>query len=63
MDFGIDPDNAFGGSYVILLKSGADTQLIFDRDGIGATHPVNLATITNATVTQTDVVLEGISGA
>ena len=49
MDFGIDQDNAFGGKYVTLLKSGAGTQLIFDRDGIGATTPVILATITNAT--------------
>lgn len=61
MAFGIDPDNAFGGRYVTLLKSGADTQLIFDRDGIGATTPVVLATITSATVTQADVMLEGFA--
>jgi hypothetical protein len=44
---------------VILLKSGADTQLIFDRDGIGAQPQVILATIVNANVAQVDVALEG----
>ena len=58
-DFGIDPDSAFTGSYVILLKSGADTQLIFDRDGIGAQPQVILATIVNADVAQVDVALRG----
>jgi len=61
MDFGIDPDNAFTGNYVILLKNGADTQLIFDSDGGGAFDPVMLATITNASLTQADVMLEGFA--
>jgi trimeric autotransporter adhesin len=59
-DFKINPADAFSGSYVTLLQVGADTQVIFDRDGIGASVPVVLATITNATLTQVDVLVEGI---
>jgi Ca2+-binding RTX toxin-like protein len=59
-DFKINPADAFSGSYVTLLQVGADTQVIFDRDGIGASVPVVLATVTNAALTQADVLVEGI---
>jgi Ca2+-binding RTX toxin-like protein len=59
-DFKINPADAFSGSYVTLLQVGADTQVIFDRDGIGASVPVVLATVTNVALTQADVLVEGI---
>jgi len=59
-DFGINPDLAFTGGYVYLIDGGANTDLLFDRDGaIGAAVPVVLATIVNANVAQVDVALQG----
>ncbi len=58
-DFGIDADNAFAGKFVILSKSGANTIVQFDQDGsAGGLGPVTLATVTSATVTAADFILE-----
>jgi Ca2+-binding RTX toxin-like protein len=63
-DFGINPDLAFTGGYVYLIDGGANTDLLFDKDGaIGAAVPVVLATIINANVAEVDVALQGFFGA
>ena len=59
IDFGIDADNALTGGYVILSKAGANTIVQFDQDGsAGGLGPVTLATVTRATVTAADLVME-----
>jgi Ca2+-binding RTX toxin-like protein len=59
IDFGIDADDAFTGGFVILSKAGANTIVRFDQDGsAGGLGLVTLATVTGATVTAADVVLE-----
>ena len=58
-DFGINADDAFTGNFVILSKAGANTIVQFDQDGsAGGLGPVTLATVTSATVTAADFVLE-----
>ncbi|HEV8391529.1 MAG TPA: hypothetical protein VGQ35_16880 [Dongiaceae bacterium] len=56
--FDIDFDDAFSGGFVLLTKSGTDTLVQFDSDGIAlsAAAPITLATVTDATVTQADVI-------
>jgi Ca2+-binding RTX toxin-like protein len=62
MDFGIDPSTALLGGYVFLVDNGANTDLLFDKDGaIGANVPLVLATIVNANVAQADVALQGLA--
>jgi Ca2+-binding RTX toxin-like protein len=59
VDFGINADDAFAGKFVIVSKSGANTIVQFDQDGsAGGLGPVTLATVTGATLTAADVVLE-----
>lgn len=59
IDFGINADDAFTGKFVILSKAGANTIVQFDQDGsAGGLGPVTLATVTSATVTAADLVLE-----
>jgi hypothetical protein len=60
-DFGINPDLAFSNNYIYLIDNGANTDLWFDRDGIGASVPVLLATIVNADVAQIDVAVQGFA--
>jgi trimeric autotransporter adhesin len=55
--FDIDPADAFTDQHVLFGKVGADTLLQFDSDGAGGAGPVTLATITGATLTQSDFVL------
>ena len=57
-DFGIDPADAIGGGYVLLTKSGDDTLVRFDKDGTGGTGPVTLATVVDAGVATTDLLLD-----
>ena len=58
-----NPDLAFTGGYVYLIDGGANTDLLFDRDGvIGAAVPIVLATIVNANVAQVDVAVQGFFG-
>jgi Ca2+-binding RTX toxin-like protein len=58
-DFGVDADNAFAGKFVVLGKSGANTIVQFDQDGSASgLAPVTLATVTGATVTAADLILE-----
>ena len=57
-DFGIDPANAIAGGYVLLTKVGDDTLVRFDKDGAGAAGPVTLATVVDATVAATDLLLD-----
>jgi Ca2+-binding RTX toxin-like protein len=56
-DFGINPANAFSGGYVILTKVGTDTLVQFDKDG-GANSVLTLATVTNANVAASDLMLD-----
>jgi Ca2+-binding RTX toxin-like protein len=57
--FAVDPADAFSDGFVLLTKVGANTLVQFDSDGAGVfgALPVTLATVTNATVTQTDITL------
>ena len=57
-EFLIDPDDAFSGGYVLLTKSSSDTLVQFDKDGFGGSAAVTLATVTNATVTQADILTD-----
>jgi hypothetical protein len=57
--FGIDSADAFTGGYIPLTKSGADTLVQFDSNG-GGDSAVTLATVTNATVTVSDIELGSI---
>jgi trimeric autotransporter adhesin len=58
-EFGIDPNAAFSGGFVLLTKSGADTLVRFDSDGAGifGALPLTLATVVNTTVVQTDMLV------
>ena len=56
-DFDIDPVDAFANQHVLFGKVGADTLVQFDSDGAGGTGPVTLATVINATLTQSDFIL------
>jgi trimeric autotransporter adhesin len=57
--FGIDPELALSGGFVRLTASGTDTLVQFDRDGTaGASPPLTMATVTNATVAAGDLVLD-----
>ena len=55
--FDIDAADAFANQHVLFSKVGADTLLQFDSDGTGGVGPVTLATITNATLTQSDFIV------
>ena len=54
-DFNIDNDHAFDG-FVQLQASGANTLILIDAGGGGA--PTLLATVTNATLTESDFLQE-----
>jgi Ca2+-binding RTX toxin-like protein len=58
-DFGVDLDRVFSSRFVQLVQNGADTLVQFDSDGVGlgGAAPVTLATVTNATVLQSDIIL------
>jgi trimeric autotransporter adhesin len=57
--FGIDPGLALTGGFVRLVASGTDTLVQFDRDGTaGAAPPLTMATVINATVAASDLVLD-----
>ena len=56
-DFGINPANAFSGGFVILTDLGTDTLVQFDKDG-GANSALTLATVTNANVVASDLMLD-----
>ena len=57
--FGIDPELALSGGFVRLTASGTDTLVQFDRDGTaGAAPPLTMATVINATVAASDLVLD-----
>jgi Ca2+-binding RTX toxin-like protein len=57
--FGIDPELAVSGGFVRLTAVGADTRVQFDRDGAaGSAPPVTMATVINATVAESDLVLD-----
>ena len=60
-EFGIDPNAAFSGGFVLLTKNGADTLVQFDSDGAGifGALPLTLATVVNATVVQSDMLVSG----
>ncbi len=57
--FAVDPADAFSDGFVLLTKVGANTLVQFDSDGAGVfgALPITLATVTNATVAQTDITL------
>ena len=57
-EFGIDPDDAFTGKFVLLTKDGADTLVQFDKDGVGALNPLTIATVNNASVAASDLMLD-----
>jgi hypothetical protein len=50
--FDIDPADAFANQHVLFDTFGGDTLLRFDSDG-----PVTLATVSNATLTQSDFIV------
>jgi Ca2+-binding RTX toxin-like protein len=57
--FGISAANAFSGGYVLLTTTnGIDTMVQFDTDGKGGTGPLTLATITNANLTTSDLLVD-----
>jgi Ca2+-binding RTX toxin-like protein len=56
--FGIDRDLAFSGGFVRLVAIGDDTLVQFDRDGTaGSAPPLTLATVVDASVAQSDVLV------
>jgi len=60
-EFGILAANAFSGKHVLLsTTNGVDTLVQFDKDGVGGTGPVSLATVTNAQLLQSDVVVDAL---
>ena len=59
VEFAIDPDDAISGGYVLLKDSGADTLVQFDQNGFGGSGPITLATVTNADVAVSDLMLDG----
>ena len=59
VEFAIDPDDAISGGYVLLKDSGADTLVQFDQNGFGGSGPITLATVTNANVAVSDLMLDG----
>ena len=57
-ELGIDDSGAISGGFVLLTKSGADTLVQIDTDGsAGLGGAITLATVTNATVAEGDLVL------
>jgi len=58
LDFGIDRELAFSGGFVRLVATGDDTLVQFDRDGsAGSAPPLTLATVADASVVQSDVLV------
>ena len=58
-EFGVDAATALATQHVLLTKSGKDTLVQFDQDGSGGgMAPVTLATVTSATLTAADIILE-----
>jgi Ca2+-binding RTX toxin-like protein len=57
--FGVNEADAFADGFVLLTKQGADTLVQFDSDGAGVfgAQPLTLATVTNATVAEADIIL------
>ena len=56
-EFGIDPATALAAQFVLLTKMGDDTWVQFDKDGIGGSGPITLATVVNSKVASTDLLL------
>jgi Ca2+-binding RTX toxin-like protein len=59
-EFGIDPTTALFGGFVLLTKSGDDTLVRFDQDGVGGTGPITLATVVDSKVATTDLMLSEV---
>lgn len=58
LDFGIDREVAFSDGFVRLVAIGDDTLVQFDRDGAaGSAPPLTLATVVDASVVQSDVLV------
>ncbi len=58
-EFGISAANAFSGGHVLLTTmNGIDVQVQFDKDGLGGAGPLTLATVTNANMTTSDLLVD-----
>jgi Ca2+-binding RTX toxin-like protein len=55
--FGIDPATALAGQFVLLTKMGDDTLVQFDKDGVGGSAAVTLATVVDSKVASSDLLL------
>jgi len=56
-EFGIDPATALVTQHVLLTKVGDDTWVQFDKDGAGGSAAITLATVVDAKVVSTDLLL------
>ena len=52
------PSAAFASGHVLLTKMGDDTLVRFDKDGFGGTAPLTLATVVDANVAASDLLLD-----
>ena len=55
--FGINPTTALAAQFVLLTKVGDDTLVQFDKDGVGGSAAVTLATVVDSKVASTDLLL------
>jgi Ca2+-binding RTX toxin-like protein len=55
--FGINPTTAIASQFVLLTKMGDDTLVQFDKDGVGGSAAVTLATVVDSKVASSDLLL------
>ncbi|HKP23450.1 MAG TPA: calcium-binding protein [Dongiaceae bacterium] len=55
--FGINPTTAIANQFVLLTKMGDDTLVQFDKDGVGGSAAVTLATVVDSKVASSDLLL------
>ena len=55
--FGINPITAIASQFVLLTKMGDDTLVQFDKDGVGGSAALTLATVVDSKVASSDLLL------